>query len=82
MNHWILTSDYSTPRYLIYDLVDFIMATLDGIIEPIYFLITSITFILLSIIQYKKFGKTRETKYLAGLSIFFLCSYIAIILKN
>ena len=58
------------------------MATLDEIIEPIYFLITSITFILLSIIQYKKFGKTRETKYLAGLSIFFLCSYIAIILKN
>jgi len=55
------------------------MARLDGIIEPIYFLITSITFILLSIIQYKKFGKTRETKYLAGLSIFFLCSYIAII---
>ena len=69
-------------RHLIYDLVEFIMTTLDGIIEPIYFLITSITFILLSIIQYKKFGKTRETKYLAGLSIFFLCSYIAIILKN
>ncbi len=58
------------------------MATLDGIIEPIYFFITSILFILLSVIQYKKFGKTRETKYLAGLSIFFLCSYIAIILKN
>ncbi|WP_415299569.1 hypothetical protein [Candidatus Pelagibacter sp. Uisw_134_02] len=58
------------------------MATLDGIIDPIYFLITSITFILLSIIQYKKFGKTMETKYLAGLSTFFLCSYIAIILKN
>ena len=48
------------------------MATLDGIIEPIYFLITSISFILLSVIQYKKFGKTRETKYLAGLSAFFL----------
>ena len=58
------------------------MVTLDGIIEPKYFLITSITFILLSIIQYKKFGKTRETKDLSGLSIFFLCSYIAIILKN
>jgi hypothetical protein len=42
------------------------MPTLDGIIEPIYFLITSISFILLSVIQYKKFGKTRETKYLAG----------------
>jgi len=58
------------------------MATLDGIIEPIYFLITSISFILLSVIQFKKFGKTREAKYLTGLSIFFLCSYIAIILKN
>jgi hypothetical protein len=58
------------------------MATLDGIIEPIYFLITSISFILLSVIQYKKFGKTRETIYLAGLSAFFLCSYIAIVLKG
>ena len=58
------------------------MATLDGIIEPIYFLITSISFILLSVIQYKKFGKTRETKYLAGLSTFFLFSYIAVVLKG
>ena len=58
------------------------MATLDGLIEPIYFLITSISFILLSVIQYKKFGKTRETKYLACLSAFFLCSYIAIVLKG
>ena len=58
------------------------MATLDGIIEPIYFLVTSISFILLSAIQYKKFGKTREMIYLAGLSAFFLCSYIAIVLKG
>ena len=58
------------------------MPTLDGIIEPIYFLITSISFILLSVIQYKKFGKTRETKYLACLSFFFLCSYITIVLKG
>ena len=58
------------------------MATLDEIIEPIYFLINSISFILLSVIQYKKFGKTRETIYLSGLSAFFLCSYIAIVLKG
>ena len=58
------------------------MVTLDGIIEPTYFLITSILFILLSVIQYKKFGKTRETIYLAGLSVFFLISYIAIVLKS
>ena len=58
------------------------MAMLDKIIEPMYFLITSISFIILSVIQYKKFGKTRETIYLVGLSFFFLCSYIAIILKG
>ena len=58
------------------------MTTFDEAIEPIYFFITSVSFIILSLIQYKKFGKTRETIYLAGLSAFFLCSYIAIILKN
>jgi hypothetical protein len=58
------------------------MASLDGIVEPIYFLITSISFILLSVVQYKKFGKTRETIYLAGLAAFFLCSYTAIVLKG
>ena len=58
------------------------MTTLDGFIEPIYFLIISISFILLSVIQYKKFGKIRETKYLASLSAFFLCSYIAIVFKG
>jgi len=58
------------------------MATLDGVIEPIYFLISSISFIILSVIHYKKVGKTRETIYLAGLSVFFLSSYIAIILKG
>ena len=55
------------------------MATLDGNIEPIYFLISSLAFIFLSIIQYKKTGKTKETIYLSILSIFFLFSYLAII---
>ena len=55
------------------------MASLDGNIEPIYFLITSIAFIFLSIVQYKKSGKTKETIYLSLLSIFFLISYFAII---
>jgi len=58
------------------------MATLDGIIEPIYFLITSIAFIILSVIHYKKVGKTRETIYLTFLSVFFLFSYFAITLKG
>ena len=53
------------------------MGTIDGIIEPIYFLITSIGFIILSAIQYKKAGMSLETIYLSILSIFFLvCFFI------
>jgi hypothetical protein len=55
------------------------MATLDGNIEPIYFLITSITFIILSLIHYKNVGKTLETIYLSGLSVLFLFSYFTLI---
>ena len=49
---------------------------IDGVIEPIYFLITSIGFVILSFIQYKKKGKTIETIYLSILSIFFLVCFI------
>ncbi len=49
---------------------------IDGVIEPIYFLITSIGFVILSLIQYKKTGKTIETIYLSILSIFFLVCFI------
>jgi len=56
--------------------------SLDRNIEPIYFLITAISFIILSIIHYKKVGKTLETIYLSILSVFFLLSYLLIILKG
>ena len=52
------------------------MGSINGVIEPVYFLITSIGFIILSIIQYKKVGKTIETIYLSILSIFFLVCFI------
>ena len=52
------------------------MGTIDGIIEPIYFLITSIGFLILSVINYKKIGKSLETVYLSILSIFFLICFI------
>ena len=55
------------------------MGTIDGVIEPIYFFITSITFIILSLIQYKNTGKTLETICLLGLSVLFLISYFAMI---
>ena len=49
---------------------------IDGVIEPIYFLITSIGFIILSFIQYKKTGKTLETIYLSILAVFFIGCFI------
>ncbi len=55
------------------------MTYLNGTIEPVYFLLTSIAFIILSAIHYTKVGKTIETIYLAILSFFFLISYFAVI---
>ena len=55
------------------------MASMNGIIEPNYFLITAIAFAILSIIQYKKVGKTIETIYLSILFIFFLISYFILV---
>ena len=52
---------------------------MNEIIEPTYFLITAIAFAILSIIQYKKVGKTLETIYLSILFIFFLISYFILI---
>ena len=49
---------------------------IDGEIEPIYFLITSIGFVILSFIQYKKKGKTLETTYLSILAVFFIVCFI------
>ena len=49
---------------------------IDGVIEPIYFLITSIGFVILSLIQYKKTGKTLETIYLTILAVFFIICFI------
>ncbi len=56
------------------------MTYLNGTIEPVYFLLTSIAFIILSAIQYTKVGKTIETIYLAILSVFFLICYFTVIL--
>ena len=55
------------------------MASINGIIEPNYFLITAIAFAVLSAIQFKKAGKTLETIYLSILFLFFLLSYFILI---
>ena len=48
----------------------------DGVTEPIYFLIAAIAFVIVSFINYRKNGKTLETKYLSGLAIFFIVCFI------
>ena len=49
---------------------------IDGVIEPIYFLIAAIGFVIVSFINYKKNEKTLETKYLSGLAVFFIVCFI------
>jgi len=49
---------------------------MDGVTEPIYFLITAIGFVIISFINYRKNGKTLETKYLSGLAVFFIVCFI------
>ena len=53
------------------------MGSLDGVIEPIYFLITSIGFVILTFLNYRKVGKSLETISLAILAVFFIvCFFI------
>ena len=49
---------------------------IDGITEPIYFLIAAIGFVIVGFINYRKNGKTLETKYLSGLAVFFIVCFI------
>ena len=50
-------------------------------IEPSYFIVTAIGFTILSFIQYKKFGKTIETKFLSGMAIFYIVCFITLSLE-
>jgi len=52
------------------------MGSIDGVIEPIYFLITSIAFVILAFLNYRKVGKTLETIYLSILGVFFIVCFI------
>ena len=52
------------------------MGSFDGVIEPIYFLITSIGFVILAFLNYRKIGKSLETIYLAILAVFFIICFL------
>ena len=50
-------------------------------IEQSYFIVAAVAFIILSLIKYKKFGKTMETKFLSGMAIFYIICFITLNLK-
>ena len=57
------------------------MSSIDGEIPAVWFLISSIGFILLSVIQYKNTGKSINTTFLSIMAIIFLVSYLIMLTK-
>ena len=58
------------------------MGSIDGEIPAVWFLISSIGFIILSLIQYKNTGKSINTIFLSIMAILFLFSYFILLFKN
>ena len=59
-----------------------IMGSIDGEIPAVWFLISSIGFIILSLIQYKNTGKSINTIFLSIMAILFLLSYFILLFKT
>ena len=57
------------------------MGSIDGEIPAVWFLISSIGFIILSIIQYRNTGKSFNTIFLSLMAIIFLASYLILLTK-
>ena len=58
------------------------MGSIDGEIPAVWFLISSIGFIILSFIQYRNTGKSINTIFLSIMAILFLFSYFILLFKN
>ena len=58
------------------------MGSIDGELPAIWFLITSIGFIILSFIQFRNAGKSIETIFLSSLAIIFMISYFLLIFSR
>ena len=58
------------------------MGSIDGEIPAVWFLISSIGFIILSFIQYRNTGKSVNTIFLSIMAILFLFSYFILLFKN
>ena len=57
------------------------MGSIDGEIPAVWFLISSIGFIFLTIIQYRNTGKNFNTIFLSTMAIIFLASYLILLTK-
>ena len=58
-----------------------IMGSFDGEIPSVWFLISSIGFVVLSLIQYRNTGKSINTIFLSIMAIIFLASYLILLTK-
>ena len=57
------------------------MGSIDGEIPALWFLISSIGFVILSLIQYKNTGKSFNTIFLTVMAVIFFASYLIILTK-
>ena len=57
------------------------MGSVDGEIPAVWFLISSIGFVILTIIQYRNTGKSFNTIFLSTMAIIFLASYLILLTK-
>ena len=55
------------------------MGSIDGEIPAVWFLISSIGFVILAYIQYRNTGKSFNTIFLSIMAIIFLISYLILI---
>ncbi len=57
------------------------MGSIDGEIPAVWFLISSIGFVILSTIQYKNTGKSVNTIFLSVMALIFFASYLILLTK-
>ena len=58
------------------------MGSLNGEIPAIWFLISSIGFVILTVIQYRNTGKSFNTMFLSVMAIIFFVSYIILLIPR
>ena len=58
------------------------MGSIDGEIPAIWFLISSIGFVILTVVQYRNTGKSFNTIFLSVMAIIFFISYIILMIPR